>query len=368
MNIKFKKVLIDKENKGEACSVADFNNDGKFEIICGEYMYYGENFAQKTKICDITYDGGYLHDFSDYPLDVNGNGYPDIITGSWWSEGLFWRENPGKSGGEWKLHKIETLSNVETIRYYDIDNCGTVEVFPNCPGEPQSFFKLIKDANGKPTGEFKQYKIGTQNAGHGMGFGDITGNGKTDIILAGGWLEQPDDVYSSNWKFHPDFSIAGASIPILCYDLNGDGVNDIIVGAGHNYGLWWLEQKINADSTRNFIQHEIDMKCSQYHDMQLFDIDNDGNLELVTGARHFAHNGNDPGEHDPLGTYIFKINKGNNGEVNFEKNTLDYGKVQDGGSGVGIYFWLEDLTGNGYKDLVAPGKEGLYIFYNEGKA
>jgi len=31
---------------------------------------------------------------------------------------------------------------------------------------------------------------------------------------------------------------------------------------------------------------------------------------------------------------------------------------------MGIYFWLEDLTGNGYKDIVAPGKEGLYIFYN----
>ena len=367
MDIKFRKFLLDKENKCEACSVADFNNDGKLEIISGEYMYYGENFGEKTKICDILYDGGYVHDFSDYPLDVNGDGYLDIITGSWWSDGLFWRENPGKDGGEWKLHKVATLTNVETIRYFDIDNCGTVEVFPNCPSEPQSFFKLIKDADGKPTGEFECYKIGTDNAGHGMGFGDITGNGKTDIILYNGWLEQPDDVYSENWKFHPDFNIAAACIPMLCYDVNGDGVNDLIVGAGHNYGLWWFEQKIFADGTREFVQHEIDMNCSQYHDMQLFDIDNDGNLELVTGARHFAHNGNDPGELDPIGTYIFKMNKCGCGTTHFIKHTLDFGKVEDGASGVGIYFWLEDLTGNGYKDLVAPGKEGLYIFYNEGK-
>ena len=372
--LKFYRVLIDKENKCEACSVADFNNDGKLEIICGEYMYSGADFGasgdpkwgSKAKICDIKYDGGYLHDFSDYPLDVNGDGYLDIITGSWWSEGLYWRENPGASGGKWKTHKIEATGNIETIRYFDIDNCGTVEIFPNCPGEPQSFFKLIKNRKGKPTGKFKKYIIGTENAGHGMGFGDITGNGKVDIILSNGWLEQPDGengVYAPGWKFHGGWEVPGASVPILVHDVNGDGVPDIIIGAGHDFGLFWFEQKISPDGTREFIKHDIDLVCSQYHDMQLFDIDNDGEPELITGARYFAHNGNDPGEHNPIGTYIFKIKKMPSGEIIFDKNTLDYGSAERA-SGMGIYFWLEDLSGNGYKDIIAPGKEGLYIFYN----
>jgi hypothetical protein len=366
--LKFSRVLIDKENKCEACSAADFNNDGKLEIICGEYMYYGKNFQNKIKICDIPYDGNYVHDFSDYPIDVNGDGYLDIITGSWWSEGLFWRENPGKAqilseAQTWKLHKIETLSNVETIRYFDIDNCGTVEIFPNTPGEPQCFFKLVKDSGGKAAGEFKRYVIGTENSGHGLGFGDINGDGKVDIILFNGWLEQPDDVYSPNWKFHKDFEIPAASVPMLVYDVNGDGLNDLIVGAGHNFGLWWFEQKIGANGIREFIKHDIDTICSQYHDMQLYDIDRDGNLELITGARYFAHNGSDPGEHNPIGTYIFDIKKMPSGEIIFDKNTLDYGRPETA-SGMGIYFWLEDLTGSGFKDIIAPGKEGLYIFYN----
>jgi len=352
----YRRFLLDKENKCEACSVADFNNDGKFEIVCGEYMYSGKDYLTKTKICDIIYDGDYVHDFSDYPLDVNGDGLLDIITGSWWSEGIFWRENPGKNGGEWKTHKIEMLSNIETIRYFDIDNCGTVEIFPNTPGEAQCFFKLIKP------GEFKRYIISGGASGHGMGFGDINGNGKTDIILSNGWLEQPDDVYSPNWEFHQDFNIPGASVPMLVYDVNGDGINDIIVGNGHGFGLWWLEQK-TENNTRSFIKHEIDMKCSQYHDMRIFDIDGDGENELITGARYFAHNGNDPGEHNPIGAYIFKIKKMPSGEIVFDKNTLDYGSAETA-SGVGIYFWLEDLTGNGLKDIIAPGKEGLYIFYN----
>jgi hypothetical protein len=353
----FKRVLIDKDNKCEACSAADFNSDGKLEIICGEYMYSGKDFLTKAKICDIVYGDGYVHDFSDYPLDVNGDGYPDIITGSWWSEGLFWRENPGKREGMWKTHKIESLTNIETIRYFDIDNCGTAEIFPNTPNEAQSFFKLTGP------GEFKRYIISESASGHGLGFGDINGDGKTDIILSNGWLEQPKDVYSPNWKFHRDFDIPGASVPMLVYDVNGDGLNDIIAGNGHGYGLWWLEQTIIDGGKRGFVRREIDTDCSQYHDMQIFDIDCDGEPELITGARYFAHNGNDPGEHDPIGTYIFKIRKTPSGGIVFDKNILDRGPAESA-SGMGIYFWLEDLTGNGYKDIIAPGKEGLYVFYN----
>jgi hypothetical protein len=362
----FKRVLIDKENKCEACSAADFDNDGNIEIVCGEYMYSGDGFSAKTKICDIKYNGDYLEDFSDYPLDVNGDGYLDIVTGSWWSAGVFWRENPGKGGGLWKTHKITDCTNVETIRYFDIDNCGTVEIFPNCPGEPQFFLKLIKDQNGKPTAEFARYQIGTQNAGHGMGFGDIDGDGKVDVILERGWLRQPNDPYSPNWEFHDDFKdfgVPGTCIPMLVHDVNGDGINDLIVGAGHGYGLWWFEQKIDAGGKREFVKHDIDLVCSQYHDMQLLDIDNAGEPELVTGARYFAHCGHDPGELNPIGSYIFKIKKTPAGAIVFDKNTLDYGPPELA-SGLGIYFWLEDLTGSGYKDIVAPGKEGLYIFYS----
>ncbi|MCL2158735.1 MAG: VCBS repeat-containing protein [Oscillospiraceae bacterium] len=362
----FTRATIDKENRCEACSAADFDNDGKLEIVCGEYMYSGPGFAKKTKICEIKDNGDYIEDFSDYPLDVNGDGYLDIVTGSWWSNGIFWRENPGPGGGLWKTHKIVDCTNVETIRYFDIDACGTVEIFPNCPSEPQFFLKLLKDSTGKPTGEFARYQIGSLPAGHGLGFGDIDGDGKTDIILAGGWLKQPDDVYSPDWKYHDDFKdfgVPGTCVPMLVHDVNGDGINDLIVGAGHGFGLWWFEQKVSADGKREFIKHDIDLLCSQYHDMQLADMDGDGEPELVTGARYFAHCGHDPGELGPIGSYIFKIKRTPAGSIVFDRHTLDYGPPE-AASGLGIYFWLCDLTGNGRLDIVAPGKEGLYVFMN----
>ncbi len=62
----------------------------------------------------------------------------------------------------------------------------------------------------------------------------------------------------------------------------------------------------------------------------------------------------------PLGVYYYEINRGT-----FERTTIDYGPASTN-SGLGIYFWVEDVNGDGWKDIVAPGKQGLYLFLNRG--
>jgi len=357
--IKWKKRLIDTA-PFEACSVFDVNNDGIRDIVSGEYWYEGPDFVRKHKICDIQAVDEYHDDFSDYPLDVDGDGYTDIITGAWWGQTLRWRRNPGAVGGPWETFDIDYTGCIETIRYCDIDGCGLPEIFPNTPGAPQAYYKLIVDKSGRGTGKFSKYVIGGQKSGHGMGFGDINGNGRMDVILNNGWLEQPENPQQTPWIFHQEFSLGSASVPILSYDVTGNGRNDIIVGQAHGYGFHWYEQQQDAQGNRNWFKHIIDMECSQYHDLQMADVDGDGELELITGKRYRAHNDHDPGASDPLGIYYFKLRNGR-----FEKHIIDYGPAGEA-SGCGIYFWVEDLTGNGYPDIVAPGKDGLYLFENLG--
>ncbi|MBX7255059.1 MAG: VCBS repeat-containing protein [Candidatus Hydrogenedentes bacterium] len=343
----------------EACCIADINNDGKKDIVSGEYWFEGPDFTASHKICTIRRELDYYDDFSDYPMDVNGDGYVDIVTGGWFGETLSWRENPKGQPVEWTTHEIAKCGNIERPMFYDIDGDGDVEVIPNLPGTKYiSIFKLVRDSQGKGTGQFKETKIYENSAGHGMGFGDINGDKHVDIVLPWGWLEAPADTYTGTWIEHRDtFNLGGASCPILTYDVNKDGKNDIIVGQGHDYGLHWYEQK--ADGT--WEKHDIDTERSQYHDMMLVDVNNDGVDDVVTGKRYRAHQEHDPGSLDPVGVYYFTVDGGK-----FTRNTVDYGPA-DQHSGVGIFCWVEDIDGNGWKDILAPGKEGMYLFKNMGK-
>ncbi len=359
MDVIFRKRLLD-DVKYEAAAVFDVNNDGNPDIVCGEFWYEGPEFRVKHKICDLVFDGNYHHDFCDYGMDVDGDGLTDIITGSWWGEGVQWRKNPGREE-LWETRLITPCSNIETIRFCDIDGCGVPEIFPNTPNEPQFFLKLLVDENGKGTGQFTKTVIGAEISGHGLGFGDLNGDGRMDVILKDGWLEQPENLNDTPWTFHREFDLGSASIPVLAFDVTGNGLMDLIVGQAHAYGLAWWEQKKDTIGNRIWEKHVIDAAASQFHDLQLADVDGDGQMELITGKRYMAHNGSDPGEYDPLGLYWFKMEKGR-----FIRHIIDHGEAGKA-SGCGIYFWVQDLTGNGFPDIVAPGKEGLYLFENMGQ-
>lgn len=338
----------------EAASAFDVDRDGHTDIVSGAYWYAGPDFQTAHKITEVAAVGDYYDDFSDYPLDVDGDGWVDIVTGGYFSESLRWLENPGPAAGEWKVHHVDKTGPIERCVHYDIDGDGIGEVFPIT--SPLLAYKLDRSAGG-----FRKYVLATEGGGgHGIGFGDVNGDGRPDAVFNGGWMEGPEDPLSGQWVWHPEFDLGGsASVPILVYDVNEDGRSDLIVGGAHTYALDWWEQGVE-NGQRTWTRHSIDPYRSQYHDLVLADIDNDGELEMITGKRYRAHSGHDPGANDPIGLYYFEINGGE-----FQRYTLDYGPAGQA-SGAGIYLWVEDVDGNGWLDIVAPGKDGLYLFRNMG--
>ncbi len=363
MPLKWKRTWISDESF-ESAGVFDVNNDSVLDIVSGGFWYQGPDFRKKHSVGAVRAAGEYYDDFSTIAMDVNGDGYLDFITGGWWGMNLRWRENPkGDPAKQWTEHVIADVGNIETTRAWDLDGDGVVEIVPNTPcGREVVAFKLVTEG-GKGTGKFDRFVLHTfpekETQGHGLGCGDIAGNGRKDLLLNTGWLEAPADPWKGEWKWHPDFPNPiwkRGSVPMLVEDINGDGRSEIIVANAHGYGLWWLGRQGDAWQV-----HPIDPFHAQYHDMMWVDIDGDGQKELVTGKRHRAHCGNEAGEWDDLGIYYFKWT----GE-GFAKHVIDYGPIGTG-KGCGIHFAVADLRGTGRLDLVAPGKEGMCVFFNEGQ-
>lgn len=353
-DVKFARHFVAAESF-ESVGIIDVNKDGKPDLVSGDFWYENaderkNSFRRRKLIGDQKRFEEYYDDFSTIPLDVDGDGDQDVVTGGWFGGMLRWLENTGPAGKTWPIHDIAEVGNVETTRAWDIDGDGKVEIVPNNPNKPLKYFTLDKPNT------FRQIPV-TTTQGHGLGFGDINGDGKGDFIIPKGWVE---NMGNERWKLHEEFDLGTASIPIIVTDLNADKLADLIVGQGHGYGLHWYEQKKGSDGKRTWIKHVIDEKNSQYHCMEWADIDGDNRPDLITGKRFRAHNDGDPGCYDEVGLYYFTWD----GKA-FTKHTISYGPAGVG-KGTGLYFALHDLRGTGRKDIIVAGKDGLTVFFNEG--
>src|SRR3954470_6568879 len=92
--VAWKMHTINAKSEFPACAAFDVDHDGDVDIYSGGWWYEAPTWKQH-KVRDVAIIRGRYDDYSNQPMDCNGDGWTDIISVNYRSETIYWIEHPG---------------------------------------------------------------------------------------------------------------------------------------------------------------------------------------------------------------------------------------------------------------------------------
>lgn len=350
----------------EGATVGDFNQDGQIDVASGPWWYEGPDWEKRHQFYpqDAFDPHGYSNNFFSFTEDFNQDGWDDILVYGFPGQDASWFENPKGVERFWPRHKVMDSVDNESPTFIDVTGDGQREVVCSVGG----YFGYAKVNRDDPALPWEFVRISDQSAGgrftHGLGVGDVNGDGRMDILERRGWWEQPENKTDLPWRFHPVQLADSGSAQIFAYDVDGDGDNDLVCSLNaHGFGLVWHEN-LGADSFKRHLimgtkasENEYGVVFSQLHAVQLVDIDGDGLRDIVTGKRHWAHGpaGDSQPQH-PAVLYWFQLKR------DPENQTVRWiPHMIDDDSGIGVEVDVADVNGDNWPDVIVGNKKGTHV-------
>jgi hypothetical protein len=348
-------------------TTADINKDGVMDIIVlkqsrgyglikpGWLGWYEAKKGGKSWEKVVIEDNDLLGAGDLAVADLDNDGDIDILgfegdeTAKDTTARTYWYENPGiakMKTTKWKKYFIGNNPEfVKDVEIADFDGNGLKDIAT----VTYWHHSLEIDYQIAPN-KWKKEALKITNVHEGMHIGDIDGDKNTDIALNGYWVKNPGKGKITGWivsnideKWHNQV-YAGKlewrhnGTKIFCRDINKDGRAEVFISHSEanvdGYPIAWYERD---PKTNTWTEHIIAKDYHHCHTLQIFDMDNDGDFDVVSGEIP---------EHPTQKRVRIFLNKGNN--LEWEEQIIDNNGIYNG--------IVADLEGDGDYDIFsAPG-------------
>ncbi|MEE8469109.1 MAG: VCBS repeat-containing protein, partial [Planctomycetota bacterium] len=343
----------------EGAAFGDFDGDGDGDVAAGPFWYEGPGFRVRHRIYESeVFDvAGYSDNFFAWARDFDGDGLLDLFVIGFPGREAWWFQNPGEGDELWPRHLVHDNVDNESPWLTDLDGDGLEDLVCSSGGSLCWFERDASDPTARWIRHDLSADIGLGRFTHGMGVGDLNGDGRADVLLNTGWWEQPESLAGDpHWQHHPYlFSTGQGGAQMLVQDVDGDGDNDVISSLNaHKYGLSWFEQIPGENGAIDFVAHPImgrrpgqhgcPLAVSELHALDTADINGDGLLDVITGKRWHSHGSREKGADDPAYLLWFELRRGESG-VTYTPHVIH------DDSGVGTQVMVGDIDGDGRVDV-----------------
>ena len=369
----FHRLRLSDQYFAEGANFGDFNKDGKTDVVAGPYWYAGPDFKTKREIYEPVVQDRNRYSYNNFFVfvhDLNGDGWDDLLINGLPGRPAHFYENPKGADGHWNKHEVFDWVSNESPTFTQLIGDERPELI--CTR--QGVFGYAAPDWSAPTKPWTFHPISgaiaSKQFGHGLGVGDVNGDGRLDVLHKDGWFEQPE---SPDAKWIPrkfTFALRGGA-QMFAYDVDGDGDNDVITSlAAHEHGLSWFEQVDAEEGDASFKEHRImglrpkdneyGVCFSELHALELHDMDGDGLRDIVTGKTFWSHHAKTSSWHDGAVVYWFKLVRGRDG-VEFIPHQID------DNSGIGRLISIGDINGDRLPDIVTANMKGAYALLHSAR-